>query len=86
MGLSMKNDRVLNITLLEATQDDTSSMVIYIEELKSFLAQTAASSWKGPSSMTHGKVDRNPQIHATKAAEFANKKARQEVREESNNS
>ena len=75
------------LCLLEAAGDDTSSMLTQIEEWKSFLAHVATLSWKGPSSMTHDRVDRNTQIHATKAsvAEFAKKHARQEVSEENNN-
>ena len=62
-------------------------MAIQTEELKSFLAEAATSSWKGPGSMTCDRADRNTQIHGAKdyAAEFANKKARQEAIEENNN-
>ena len=62
-------------------------MVIQNEKLKSFLAQAITSSGKGPSCMTSDKADRNIQIHTAKVnpAEFANKKARQEAREENKN-
>ena len=62
-------------------------MVIQIEEMNSFLVQVAGSSSKGPSSMKCDRADRNIKIHATKAysAEFTNRNARQEAREENNN-
>ena len=68
----------MQLWLLEAAQDDTPTMVIQIEEIKSFLAQVARSISKGPSPLTHDRADRNTQIHVAKvyAAECVNKNAR----------
>ena len=73
--------------LLETAQDDTFSMVIQNEELKSFLAQTITSNEKRPSSMTCDRPDGNTEIHATKAhtAEFCNRKLGRGAWEENNN-
>ena len=62
-------------------------MMICNEEMKVFLAQVAGSNGKGPISLTHNIADRNIQIHAAKAypAEYVDKSARQEAREENNN-
>ena len=68
--------------LLEATQDNTSSMLTQIEELKSFLVEVATLNGKGPSYMTCDRADRNTQICATKsyAVEYTNMYARQEMK------
>ena len=70
-----------------STWDDTASMLTQIEELKSFIAEVATSSGKGPSSMICDRVDKGTQVHAVKAytAEFTNKHAQQEVTEENTN-
>ena len=61
-------------------------MVIQAEE-KTFLAQVAVSSGKGPDSFTHYRTDKKTQTHAAKVCggEFVDKSARQEAREEKNN-
>ena len=73
--------------LLEATQDDTASMLAQIEEFKSFIAQGTTPSGRGPSSLTCDRADRGTQIHATKAyvTEFTNKHTWHEVAKENKN-
>ena len=63
-------------------------MVIQIEELKSFLAEASASNGKGPSSVTHHRMDRNTQINAKNdfAVVCDKKKASKEAREDNKNS
>ena len=67
--------------LLEVMWDDTAFMLTQIEELKSFIAQTATSSGKGRSSMTQDRANRSTQIHATEAyiTKFTNKCTWQET-------
>ena len=69
--------------LLEATQDDTSTMVTQIVKMKSFLVQVAGSSGKGSISLTHDRADRKTLMCAAKAyaVEITNRNARQEARE-----
>ena len=57
------------------------------KKMKAFLAQSAGSWGKGPSSLKQYRMDRNTQIHAAKvyAAEFDDKIAKQEAREVNNN-
>ena len=65
------------IWLLEAAQDDTSTMLTQINEFNSFLAQVTSSSGKGPCSLTCTRANRATQIWTAKAyvAEFSNKHA-----------
>ena len=58
-----------------------------VKEMKAFLAQFVGSSGKGPRSLTHDRTDRNTQIHTTEGytAEFVDRSARQQAREENNN-
>ena len=56
--------------------------------MKAFLGQATRSSGNGPSSLTHYKTDTNTHISAAKtyALENVDKNARQEPREDNNNS
>ena len=63
--------------LLEATCNDTSTMLTQIHEFKSFLTQLTFSRGKGPYSLAHERVNRATQIQAAKTytTEFSNKNA-----------
>ena len=52
--------------LLEAAQDDTSTMLTQINEFHSFIVQASTSSGRGPCSLAHDRADRNTQICAVK--------------------
>ena len=71
--------------LLEATGDNTSTMLTQINEFHSFRAQASSSS-RGACSLTHDGEDRNTQICMAKAytPEFSNKHAQQEATENTN--
>ena len=65
----------MQLWLLEAAWDDTSTRLTQTHELNSFLTQVTSSSGKGLFSLTHNRPNRSTQIHAAKAyvAEFSNK-------------
>ena len=67
----------MQLWLLEAACDDTSTMLAKIHEFKSFLTQQTSSSGKGPCSLVHKRANIATQICAAKAytAEFSNKNA-----------
>ena len=67
----------MQLWLLEAAHNDTSTMLTQIHESKSFLTKVTSSSDKGPCSLTHKRAHRVTQIHASKAymAEVSNKHA-----------
>ena len=67
----------MQLWLLEAAHDGTSTMLTQIHEFKSFLTQQTSSSGSGPCSLTHIRVNRATQICAAKAytTEFNNKNA-----------
>ena len=67
----------MQLWLLEAVHNDTSTMLTQIHESKSFLTKVTSSSDKGPCSLTHKRAHRVTQIHASKAymAEVSNKHA-----------
>ena len=77
----------MQLWLLEAAHDDTSTMLTQIYEFKSFLTQMTSSSGKGPCSLTHERANTATQIHTAKAymAEFSNKYACCEALEENAN-
>ena len=56
----------MQLWLLEAAHDDTSTMLTQIHEFKSFLTHQT-SSGRGPCSVTHKRADIATQIHAAKA-------------------
>ena len=79
----------MQLWLLEAAHDDTSSMLTQINEFKSFLTQQTSSSSRGHScSLTHKRADIATQICAIKAyaTEFNNKNAHSAALEENTNS
>ena len=65
----------MQLWLLEAACNDTSTMLTQIHVLNSFLTQVTSSSGKGPCSLTHERANRATQICTAKAyvAEFSNK-------------
>ena len=66
---------------MEAILEDTSTMVIQIEEMKSVLAQVAGLSDKGSTPLVCERADRNTQICTAKdSVKFVSKNARQGVR------
>ena len=77
----------MQLWLLEAAQDDTSTLLIQIHEFKSFQTQQTSSCSKGPCSLTCERANRATQICATKgyAAEFSNKNAHTAALEENAN-
>ena len=77
----------MQLWLLEAAHDDTSTMLTQIHEFKSFLTQMTSSSGKGPCSLTREGANRATQVCVAKAyvAEFSNKHAHCEALEENVN-
>ena len=82
----------MQIWLLEAACDDTSTMLTQIPEVKSFLTQQTSSSGRGPCSLTHKRADIATQIIATQicaaiayATEFNNEDACSAALEENTN-
>ena len=77
----------MQLCLLEAAHNGTSTMLTQIHRFKSFLTQVTSSSSKGPCSLTHERANRATQICAPKAyvAEFSNKHAHCETLEENVN-
>ena len=73
--------------LLEAAQDNTSTMLTQINEFYSLLAQATSSSGKGTCSLPYDRANRSTQICAAKAyvAEFSNKHAQCKAIEEKTN-
>ena len=67
----------MQLWLLKAACNDTSTMLMQLHEFKLFLTQQTSSSDRGPCSLTHERADIANQIHAAKAyaAEFNNKDA-----------
>ena len=67
----------MQLWLLEAAHDDTSTMLTQIHEYKSFLTQQTSSSSRGPCSLTHERANIATQIYVAKAyvTEFNNKDA-----------
>ena len=47
----------MQLWLLEAAHDDTSTMLTQIHKFKSFLTQQTSSSGKGPCSLTHKRAN-----------------------------
>ena len=79
--------RHTQLWLLEASQDDTSTMITQIHELEAFLSQQTASSGRGPCSQSCGRADIDIQMCAARvyAAEFNNEEARSTALHESTN-
>ena len=77
----------MQLWLLEAALNDTSTMLTQINEFKSFLVQQTSSSSKGPCSLTQKMENRATQICAAKAyvTEFSNRKAYSAALEENAN-
>ena len=77
----------MQLWLLEAAHDNTSTMLTQIHEFKSFLTQQTSSSSKGPHSLTCNRAYIATQICATKAytTEFSNKNACSAALEENAN-
>ena len=73
--------------VLEAAQDETSTMLTQIHKFNSFLTQVTSSSSKGPCSLIHDRANRATQICAAKAyiAEFSNKCTHSKAIEENTN-
>ena len=67
----------MQLWLLEAAHDDTSTMLTQIHEFMSLLTQQTSSSSKSPCSLTHERANIATQIHAAKAYtnEISNKNA-----------
>ena len=67
----------MQLWLLEAAYDDTSTMLTQIHEFTSFLTQQTSSTGKGPCSLTCERANRVTQICTSKAytTEFSNKNA-----------
>ena len=67
----------MQLWLLEAAYNDTSTMLTQMHEFKSFLTQQTSSSGRGPCSLTHERSDIATQIHAAKVytTEFNNTNA-----------
>ena len=77
----------MQLWLLEAACDDTSTMLTQIHEFKSFLTRQTSSSGKGPCSLTCKRANRATQICTAKAytTEFSNKNAHSLALEENAN-
>ena len=77
----------MQLWLLEAAWDDTSTMLTQIHKFNSFLTQVTSSSGKGPCSLTHNRANTATQICRAKAymAEFTNKHAHSKAIEENTN-
>ena len=77
----------IELQLLEAAWDDTSTMLTQIHEFNSFLTQVTSSCGKGPCSVMYDRTNRATKICTAKAfmAEFSNKCAHSEATEENTN-
>ena len=77
----------MQLWFLEASHDDTSTMLTQIHEFKSFLTQQTSSSGKDPCSLVYKRANITTQIHTAKAyaAEFRNKNACSAALEENAN-
>ena len=75
----------MQLWLLEAAHDDTSTMLTQIHEFKSFMTQQT-SRGRGPISLTCKRADIDTQIHAARAytAEFNNNACSAALQENSN--
>ena len=77
----------MQLQLLEAAWDDTSTMLTQIHKFNSFLAQVTSSSSEEPCFLTHDRANRATRIHAAKAyaAESSNKHTCSEALEKNTN-
>ena len=77
----------MQLWLLEAALNDTSTVLTQVHEFNSFLTQVSSSNGKGPSSLTYNRANRATQICTDKAfvTEFSNMHAHSEGLEENTN-